>query len=752
MRRFQFKSIQARTLATLLPIVLIVLVLISVLSYQFAKQKLNEEMNNTATSSLNGVTASIKEQITNNSTVASSLAAAAGQAHETMNMDDYAQLTERWTMLSAMTYGSGIYFAADAFDDGVKYHSVYAARKGDNISATFEYDDPAYDYLSKPWYTGTLGNFDRIYYTEPFTDEKTGITMITAGKTIRSATGQALGVATSDLNINSIRDYVNNMDIGAIGHALLLDHNGNVLASSETGIKAGGGFTGADGMNKAALANVMAQNKGQTSIQLAGQSYTLYFQTLEGTGWKTGIVLSQAEIQEPAREMLHTLLIIGGISLIVLAVAILWNNLGMIREIRKMMNLSRKMAAGDYSDRLEVSRRDEFGQMAVEFNHILASTGAVIQRLDEQSSLIQTTAAHMVDDSRQTAVDARHNVDELVDMEQGSQTQLQATDESTTAMEEMAAGVQRIAESVQEVASAAQQMEQKTGEGNQQLHKVVKQMDSAKLVMDEAGKMAGSLNERAQQISSIIDVIQGINKQTTLLALNASIEAARAGDAGRGFGVVASEISNLATSVGDSTKMITAQIVAMQEETAAVLMGMESGAVRVTRGLSSLEDTRRMFDSIKGDVEQMSAEIQEVSSASEEMSAGAQQITASLENLADIAKNTLSKAGQANKRSVEQLTALDRLEGSAQSLHHISDTLNELIAQFQTEPASVANPETEAGSSDKHELADEQEQAQQQDEVDVESAADTDQRQHEKNTSEKYSEQSETDTSGPQSA
>jgi len=748
--RFQFKSIQARTLATLLPIVLIVLVLISVLSYQFAKQKLNEEMNNTATSSLNGVTASIKEQITNNSTVASSLAAAAGQTHEIMNMDDYAQLTERWTMLSAMTYGSGIYFAADAFDDGAKYHSVYAARKGDNISSTFEYDDPAYDYLSKPWYTGTLGNFDRIYYTEPFTDEKTGTTMITAGKTIRSATGQALGVATSDLNINSIRDYINNMDIGAVGHALLLDHNGNVLASSETGIKAGGAFTGAENVNKSALAAVMAQNKGQASIQLAGQSYTMYFQTLEGSGWKTGIILSQAEIQQPAREMLNTLLIIGGISLIVLAGAILWNNLGMIREIRKMMNLSRKMAAGDYSERLEVNRRDEFGQMAVEFNHILESTGTVIRRLDEQSSLIQNTAAHMVEDSRQTAADARHNVDELVDMEQGSLTQLQATDESTTAMEEMAAGVQRIAESVQEVASAAQQMEQKTGEGNHQLHKVVKQMDSAKLVMDEAGKMAGSLNERAQQISSIIDMIQGINKQTTLLALNASIEAARAGEAGRGFGVVASEISNLATSVGESTKMITAQIVAMQEETAAVLMGMESGAVRVTRGLSSLEDTRRMFDSIKGDVEQMSAEIQEVSSASEEMSAGAQQITASLENLADIAKNTSFKAGQANKRSVEQLSALDRLEASAQSLHSISDTLNELIAQFQTEPAAEMTPESDADPSDEHELIHEHDLQEHKEGTD--SQTETDPKESGESNETRQAEQSTTDTSGPRSA
>ncbi|WP_322924693.1 methyl-accepting chemotaxis protein [Paenibacillus campi] len=700
LQKLQFKSIQARTLSTLLPIVLIVVILISLLAYQFAKQKLNEEMGRTANSTLVGVTSNINEQVSRNSIIATSLANAVGQSGSAMTMEQYAQLAERWTIMNPMTYGTGIYLASDVYNDGKTYHSVYASRDGDRISATFEYDAADYDYLNQSWYTGTLNNFDNIYYTEPELDTKTNIRMITAGKTIRNSVGQAIGVATADFNIGSIQDYVGNMNIGNVGHAVLLDHTGLVLASSQADLKPEQPFSGADGVNKQALALIESQPKGTTSVMLNGNAYMLYFNTLKDTGWKTAVLLSEAEIQQPAREMLNTLLIIGAVSLIVLTAAILWNNLGMIRQIRSMMHMSRRMANGDYSGRLQVDRRDEFGQMATEFNRILAATSQIVRKLSLQAHAIRDTSAEVAHRSAVNAEAAKYNVDELKQVERDSSTQLQATDESTLAMNEMAIGVQRIAESVQEVAEAAQQMEQQTRTGSEQLRKAVKQIDSAKLVMDESGKMASMLHERALQINGIIDIIHGINKQTTLLALNASIEAARAGEAGRGFGVVATEISNLSGHVADSTRMITEQIKAMQEETATVLAGMDNGAIRVTKGMASLQETSLLFEQIQQGVERMSAEIQEVSSASEEMSAGSEQINASLDNLAEIANYTAQRASVAAERSTDQLESLERLETSAHSLQQVADVLNELVAQFKTEAeVTEATPTLEANDA-----------------------------------------------------
>lgn len=685
LRRLQFKSIQARTLLTLLPIVLIALVLISVLSYQFAKQKLNTEINNNAANALAGLTENLNSQLKQNSMVASSLAAVTGEMGNTVSIPEYFKLVERWQMLSPFTYGTGIYFAEDAYEQGVKYRSIYATRDGDNITTTDQYDDPKYDYLSQPSYTGTLGNFDKIYYTEPFKDEMPNTQMITAGKTIRNNDGQVLGVASADLSMTNIREYVNNLKVGTTGRAILISANGEVLASGRPEFVVDMSLKDEkiDGINTVAT-TIAKDQTGNTVLNIQGELNTVFYNTVPETGWKIAVIMPDSEIQQPTQELLHILLIVGAIGIIIISAAILWNNIGMIRETRKVVQVSRKMATGDYSDRLPNQRADEFGQMANEFNKVLESTSGIMDHLNQQSTMIQSAATQIAQDSAMAATDAGHNVKELQQMENGADLQLKAADESTTAMEEMAIGVQRIAESVQEVSEATVIIERKAEQGNSRLNEAVEQIDKAKEVMDEAGRMAASLHERSQQISSIIVMIQSINKQTTLLALNASIEAARAGEAGRGFAVVASEISNLANNVGDSAKLITEQIVSMQAETSEVVNGMKNGSIQVTEGITMLEDTKQMFASISEDIESVAGEIQEVSSASEQMSAGAEEVTASLNNLADIAKSSAVRAASATERSTQQSLSLQKLEESAQSLDAVSDALNELISKFHT--------------------------------------------------------------------
>ncbi|MGW9571507.1 methyl-accepting chemotaxis protein [Paenibacillus terrae] len=219
--------------------------------------------------------------------------------------------------------------------------------------------------------------------------------------------------------------------------------------------------------------------------------------------------------------------------------------------------------------------------------------------------------------------------------------------------------------------------------GIERLTEVTRGMHKAKASMDEAGKVVGSLNERSAQIGSIIGIIQEISGQTKLLSLNASIEAARAGEHGRGFAVVASEIGKLALNVSQSAEQITSRIRSMQEETKLAMEGMQQGTLEMDEGVAILQEVEQRFAAMNQDIQQVAIEVQEVSSASEQMSAGSEEVAASISYLADIAKSSAERAGQASGRSERQLKALESLDSSAKSLTGVSDTLNQVVSHFR---------------------------------------------------------------------
>lgn len=250
-------------------------------------------------------------------------------------------------------------------------------------------------------------------------------------------------------------------------------------------------------------------------------------------------------------------------------------------------------------------------------------------------------------------------------------------------MEEMAVGIQRIAESIQHVSEATTEIEHKAQQGNERLTVVNQGMHKAKMSMDEAGRVVSSLNERSVQIGSIIGMIQEISGQTKLLSLNASIEAARAGEHGRGFAVVASEIGKLAVNVSESAEQITSRIRSMQEETKLALEGMQQGALEMDEGVSILLEVEERFIAMNQDIQQVAIEVQEVSSASEEMSAGSEEVAASIGYLADIAKASAKRTGQAAERSERQLKDLEGMDSSVKTLTGVSDTLNQVVSRFR---------------------------------------------------------------------
>ncbi|MGY5485561.1 methyl-accepting chemotaxis protein [Paenibacillus sp. ALE2] len=678
---FQFKSLQARTLSTLVPLVLITLILINFLSYFFAKQKLDTEISQNAAHSLSRAQADIAANVDRHALLVSMLTKSAEQLGAGMSIESYGRFFEQELALNDMSYGLGIYFAKGAYDPGVTYRSIYVHRDGELVKQSTEYDDPQYDYLTQPWYTEAVERGKDINFTEPFYDSKLNINMITAGKAFYDREGKLLGVITGDLNMTSIQTYIEKMKFGTQGSAILVDKNGAILSSGLQSLKAGEPLKNT--MNAEAAQSIQSGMSGQLSIHIDNEDYRIMYETLPQTGWKIGVLLPESDLNRSANEMLKLLLIVSVIGILLIMGAVLINNSGMIKEIKKIRQMTNRMALGDYTVELPHHRKDEFGQMADGINKVIVATRGMASRLSEESGVISGVSLKISQEISGATKDAYHNAGELAQVKEGAELQLAAAAESATAMEEMAVGIQRIAESIQHVSEATTEIELKAQQGNERLNVVSQGMHKAKMSMDEAGRVVSSLNERSAQIGSIIGMIQDISGQTKLLSLNASIEAARAGEHGRGFAVVASEIGKLAVNVSESAEQITSRIRSMQEETKFALEGMQQGALEMDEGVSILREVEERFIAMNQDIQQVAIEVQEVSSASEEMSAGSEEVAASIGYLADIAKASAERTGQVSERSERQLKDLKGLDSSAKSLTGVSDTLNQVVSRFR---------------------------------------------------------------------
>lgn len=471
------------------------------------------------------------------------------------------------------------------------------------------------------------------------------------------------------------------MKFGANGSAILMDKNGAILSSGLPSLKAGEPLTKT--MNAEAAQSIQSGTSGQLSVPIDSEDYRIMYETLPQTGWKIGVLLPESDLNHSANEMLKLLLIVSVIGILLIMGALLINNSGMIKEIKKIMQITNRMAHGDYSVELTQQRKDEFGQMADGINKVIAATRGMASRLSEESDVISGVSIKISQEISGATKDAQHNAGELAQVKEGAELQLVAAAESATAMEEMAVGIQRIAESIQHVSEATTEIEHKAQQGNERLTVVNQGMHKAKISMDEAGRVVSSLNERSAQIGSIIGMIQEISGQTKLLSLNASIEAARAGEHGRGFAVVASEIGKLAVNVSESAEQITSRIRSMQEETKLALEGMQQGALEMDEGVSILLEVEERFIAMNQDIQQVAIEVQEVSSASEEMSAGSEEVAASIGYLADIAKASAKRTEQASERSERQLKDLEGMDSSVKTLTGVSDTLNQVVSRFR---------------------------------------------------------------------
>ncbi|PWB34349.1 chemotaxis protein [Pseudomonas sp. SDI] len=460
--------------------------------------------------------------------------------------------------------------------------------------------------------------------------------------------GKIIGVMGLDISLDNLQQ------LSLDGSRELFDGSGQISIVSPAGLLAGHSL---DGKQLSQKIDQLPARQGQ--LQIASR-----FAPVPGAQpWKVLLEVPEAVLQAPAIELnaqldaqnsaanLSSLLI--GLAAAIVGLLVIWLTArGVTRPILDVAAMLKNIASGegDLTRRLDYARQDELGELAGWFNRFLDKLQPVIADVKASVRDARSTADQSAAIASQTSA--------------GMQQQYREVDQVATASHEMSATAQDVARNAAQAAEAARGADLATREGIELIHSTSRAIDQLAREMTAGMEEVQQLASRSEQIGSVLEVIRAIAEQTNLLALNAAIEAARAGEAGRGFAVVADEVRNLAKRTQDSVEEIRQVIEGLQRGTREVVGSMHSSHRQAQGSVAQAEQAVPALQRIGEAVAVITDMNLQIASAAEEQSAVAEEVNRNVASIRDV---TESLSGQAEE-SAQISQALNRLANHQQGL------------------------------------------------------------------------------------
>jgi methyl-accepting chemotaxis protein len=353
-----------------------------------------------------------------------------------------------------------------------------------------------------------------------------------------------------------------------------------------------------------------------------------------------------------------------------------------VTPMKSIMQHIDTFAQGNFSIRLNENQVGELKPIAISINNMSDSLQNMMEQLREMAFQVATSSEQLSTGVVRTEKATKQIADAMKEIRISSDTQIQSLQESTHALTEMAQGIQQVATHAHDVSSSAIQASDLALEGAEAIQSSIQQMRNIQAIVADMAKRIQGLDRHSQEIGHILEVISEISAQTNLLALNAAIEAARAGEHGRGFAVVADEVRKLAEQSGQSAKQITELIQTVQSETRQAVHSMETGSKEVMECLNSVNAAGKSFEMILSAVKKVAGQIQEVSAATQQISAGTDQVVNFSRFTQEQQEQGIQKINAVSDATQEQLAFIEQIVSTAGSMSQMAEQLQKLVLTF----------------------------------------------------------------------
>ena len=372
-----------------------------------------------------------------------------------------------------------------------------------------------------------------------------------------------------------------------------------------------------------------------------------------------------------------------GILILLILVYIIIDRL--LKPLKKVVNVANQVANGELIDVDLETSKDEIGKLSESIRTMVANLQHIILNIRNTSNHVSSAANQLTVHAGETYNSSTNIALDMNQITQNAEASMTMTEETAAAMEETATGIQQIADSANVAAESSISASQASERGNEVVQQVIAQMELINDSVEQIGTTINGLHVNTKKISEIVSLITAIADQTNLLALNAAIEAARAGEHGKGFAVVADEVRRLAEQSSQSATEIYNLISSIQSDSNASITVMEKGKEDVKVGMAFTNEVGEIFKEILTSSEEVASQIREISAASQQISASSEEVAASVNNIKQSAEQSAEFSSNVSNSTQEQLSTMQEVKDASSSLGKTAEELQGLVAKFKLE-------------------------------------------------------------------
>ncbi|CAK7056022.1 MAG: Methyl-accepting chemotaxis protein PctC [Desulfovibrio sp.] len=556
-----------------------------------------------------------------------------------------------------------------------------------------------YDPRTRPWYKDLAAGNDDVAITDPYVSASTKTLVTTVSAKVKDPSGKLLGVAGVDFILGDLTDILREAKVGRTGYLMLFDRKGRIMLDPK---KPENLMQSATTSGEKGLAELADTPPGMHTITRNGVEFVALSRVFAKTGWKAVIMMETAEAGAMGNSLvMNIIMVVTVLGLGMLAFGVLMSR-GIIRPLRDVLREVNQVAEGNFDalnrkggkeDGPEVKElRRDLARMVSQIQSLIASSDAKAAEAEEQSAKAQN-ALEAAEEARRNADKATRQgrLDAAVQLEtivtqafnsahvledqikhasSGAEAQLTSAEKSMGIVRHMGEAVQTVARDAAATEDQAIATREKAEEGSRIVLDVIASIDK---VDQGARVLTGYLNTlggHAEGIGKIMNVITDVADQTNLLALNAAIEAARAGEAGRGFAVVADEVRKLAEKTMEATREVGDAVRAIQQGTRDSIESMSHSAEAVSESTTLAQKAGGSLGAILGVAESTANQMRAITQSAEEQAQASESLTGNTEEVGSIARETASKMQEA-ETAVAEISALVR------QIQNVVDTLKQ---------------------------------------------------------------------------